>query len=103
MASFTLFDKPLFTGIEPSDTIPERRGPRASPVKGVQWQVLTAGGLRLSCTSLGALLSWPHSKTPLVGVSLSGQAWRRLDQFQGFVQSGQPAEQAFYDADWLED
>ena len=121
MASFTLFDKPLYTGIgaaggsektgrgdgaEQPDTDARKgsggRGKRAAPVHGVRWQVLTAGGLRLSCTTPGALLSWPHDKNPLLGVSLDGHGWRRADQFHGLVRRGVALEQAFYDSDWLE-
>ena len=84
MASFTLFDKPHFTGINAAENpeIPQKKQ-LAQPIAGVQWQVLTVGGLRMSCTSTGALSNLKHPPTQLAAVSHNGNAWR---SYPGFMQ-----------------
>lgn len=100
MASFTLFDKPLYTGIDANTPVDAAAKERTSPVQGVQWQVLTANGLRLNCSTVGALLSWKHTTTPLRSVSYNGQQWRDYEQFRARVDDGQAVDSAFYDAAW---
>ncbi|GEM_PF-2706146 len=101
MASFTLFDKTVYTGIEPKD-VGRKKGPHvASPVDGVEWQVLTDSGMRMSCTGFGALLQWRHPRVPIKAVSHKGQPWRKYTGFRRQLERGLRPEMAFDSADWL--
>lgn len=101
MASFTLFEKPLFTGLRPEDTKPSNQVRMVDPIAGVQWQVLTSTGLRLSCTSFDTLLNSKHPEIPLRAVSHNGGTWRSYKQFRSELARGVRPEIAVENARWM--
>ncbi len=101
MASVTLFDKAVYAGIDANTVTHGPRPGMAAPVSGVEWQVLTDSGMRMSCTSFGALIKGHHPKMPIVGVSYNGQPWRQYAGFRRELDRGRQPEVAFTGAGWL--
>ena len=98
MASFKTSNTPKRTNPKVGIVVPKSM---AKPVHGIAWQVLTVNGLRLSCTSFGALLNWRHPQIPLKAVSHNGDAWRSYPQFRRELDRGTQPEVAIEQAGWL--